>query len=278
MNENQIVYLVSAPLDANSSSIANHACFPALGVLALGTWLKNRIPEVEVIVRDGSVYSQDKILKDIEKYQPAVTCVSVLGSTYQNALEIARTAKLNGSTTIFGNDHAAQLADKIIKRPFVDYIVSSEYGEESLESLVRRQFGENISLDEIPHLVWFEETVKGFDYVRDRSDLSIMNSKLSKSKTRRNVLDVFPITDRTLYPEQHWKTYLRNYLKKFGKLHRTEITGVTTINRARGCSRANNKCKFCDMYLEPVSSSPERFWEEVKMANLQVGANVFYEA
>ena len=36
------VYLVNAGNDPGFASIANDATFPALGVLALGTWLKKR--------------------------------------------------------------------------------------------------------------------------------------------------------------------------------------------------------------------------------------------
>jgi len=57
------------------------------------------------------------------------------------------------------------------------------------------------------------------------------------------------------------------------------VTGVTTMNRARGCNRApdNIKCKHCDMLLDVSFSSPKMFWKEVQTANEQVESNVFYE-
>jgi hypothetical protein len=142
-----------------------------------------------------------------------------------------------------------------------------------------------VPLEAIPHLTWFDTKgsggckVTGFDYETGRKTLSLLGSKLDKAGKRREALDVFPIVDRTLYPQKHWEAYLKNYLNKFEGLHKIPVTGVSTMNRARGCSRASDikKCKFCDMYLDPVSSSPEMFWREAKAANEQVGANVLYE-
>jgi radical SAM superfamily enzyme YgiQ (UPF0313 family) len=283
----EVVYLVNAANDAGMSAIANDYSFPALGVLSLGTWLKQRMPDLEVIVRDGGVHSHNKVLEDIFDYAPSIVGVSVLGTSYQNALQIAETAKAFGATTIFGNDQASQLSRKILQnRPFVDYVIGSEYGEESLELLVRHELGEDVPLESIPHLTWFDTKgpggckVTGFDYEKGRNTLSILGSNLDKSGGDRwGVLDVFPIVDRTLYPQEHWDAYLKNYMSKFAGLHKIPVTGVSTMNRARGCNRAkdNVKCKFCDMFLDPTSSTPEMFWKEAKAAYEQVGANVLYE-
>src|SRR3989338_1254794 len=96
---------------------------------------------------------------------------------------------------------------------------------------------------------------------------------------RKTALDIFPIVDRTLYPEDHWQTYLGNYMKKFANLHTQPVLGVTTMNRARGCNRQGSaKCKHCDMLLDISMSSPQVFWEEVRAAYNQVRATSFYEA
>jgi len=72
---------------------------------------------------------------------------------------------------------------------------------------------------------------------------------------------------------------LSNYLNACGELHTgEEITGVTTMNRVRGCSRARNPCSFCNIFtLDPQFSTAKIFWDEVVTANKQVNANVFYE-
>ena len=278
--KNNLVYLVNAGNDPGMSAIANDYSFPALGVLSLGTWLKQQIPDLEVMVRDGGVHPQKEILEDIEKHRPSLVGISVLSTSYQNALQIAQAAKDSGASTVFGNDQAAQLSQKILlNRPYVDFVVGSEYGEESLELLIRHLNGEDISLLSIPHLTYREgEQIKGFEYQRDKDLLSITLSALNKSKGRRTALDVYPIVDRTLFPKEHWDTYLKNYLSKFAGLHSSKVTGVSTMNRARGCSRQGRDiCKHCDMLLDISFSSPQMFWEEAKAAYQQVGANVLYE-
>lgn len=107
-----------------------------------------------------------------------------------------------------------------------------------------------------------------------------------------NVLDIFPIVNRRLYPQSHWDAYVRNYNNEFRLYHSSPVRGVTTMNRMRGCNRmvyrdlnsadedvqSYHRCSVCDILLSSAAkSSPEIFWEEVKSAYEQVGATVFYE-
>lgn len=283
MTNLDLIYLVNAGNDSGMSSIANDHSFPALGVLALGTWLKNYLPQIEVVVRDGGIVGNKEIIQETERLKPGIVGVSVLSTSYQNSLEIALHAKEFGAYTVFGNDQASQLSRKILeRRSYVDFVVGSEYGEKSLELLVRSLRGESIGFNDIPDLTYRANgEIRGFNYETDRKLLSIVSSPLYRAKDRKNALDIFPVVDRQLFPtETHWKRYLENYLAKFSLLHEgQEVTGVTTMNRARGCSRASDaaKCSFCDMLLDISFSSPEKFWEEVREAHRQVGANVFYE-
>lgn len=277
-----LVYLVNAPNDIGMAAIANYHTFPALGVLTLGTWLKQKIPGVDVVVRDGGVFPIGQIVEEISSLRPWIVGVSVLATSYQNSILLAQHAKDCGAYTVFGNDQASQLSQKILeKRSFVDFVLGSEYGEVPLELLVRSLRGEPIKLEKIPDLTYREKgNVKGFRFMRDRTLLSIVSSPAYLAGIRKNALDVFPVVDRSLYPEEHWRAYLRNYLKKYARLHQDRpLTGVTTINRARGCSRSKDaiKCKHCDVLLDVSFSSPRIFWEEVRTANEQVGSNIFYE-
>lgn len=313
MSNKNLVYLVNAGNDVGMSSIANDHSFPALGVLALGTWLQNYVPDIEVVVRDGGVVGNEAIVREIEKLKPGIVGVSVLSTSYKNSLEIALHAKELGAYTIFGNDQASQLSRRILeRRPYVDFVIGSEYGEKALELLVRSLRGEPLSFDKIPDLTYrVNGEIRGFDYEKDKQLLSIVSSPLYHAPSRKNALDIFPLVDRTLFPmETHWDKYRENYLAKFWQLHlpqnslkelntslksgsltkeqykkkgieeaKNYVTGVTTMNRARGCSRAKEpaKCNFCDMLLDISFSSPEIFWGEVEEAYKQVGANVFYE-
>ena len=284
--QSNLVYIVNAGNDEGMSSIANDYTFPALSALALGTWLQVRVPEVETIVRDGGVATQAKVLAEIERYKPGLLSVSVLSMSYRNALEMAEVGKSVGAYVLFGNDHASQLSHEILQqRPYVDFVLGSEYGELPLELLVRSLLNGDDGYTKILDLTYRNASGKvvGYKYDRDKHLLPITRSPIYLSNfdnlRRKTSMDVFPFTNRNLYPDDHWQTYLENYKSRFSHLHGDEeITGVTTMNRLRGCSRAQNPCSFCDILtLDPQFSSADNFWGEVKQAYEQVRANVFYE-
>jgi radical SAM superfamily enzyme YgiQ (UPF0313 family) len=280
MKQVRTVYLVNAGNDAGISAIANDHSFPALGILTLGTWLQNSFSDIHIVARDGGVISSERINQEIGELRPDVVGISVLSTSYQNGLATAQAANGVGAKVVLGNDHAAQLSRRILeKRPYVDFVIGSEYGEKSLELLIRALRGEDIPLGAIPHLTYRQHgQVCSPD--SGTGNLSIIGPSAYGDLRRTRALDIFPVPDRTLYPEEHWKSYLSNYLAKFSGLHLDEaVIGVATMNRARGCSRANDetKCKFCDMFLDPAFSSPKLFWTDVREAHRQVGANVFYE-
>ncbi|WP_121574403.1 B12-binding domain-containing radical SAM protein [Brenneria alni] len=278
-----IIYLVNAPNDPTMSKIANEQCFPALNMLVLGTWLKKRIPEFEVICSDGGIVGEEEILSDIKRLKPWFVGISVLAPTYAPALRIASEAKKIGAYTTFGNDQASQLSYKILQyRKEVDFVLGAEYGEYPLEKLIRKLAYDDCNFSDIPSLTWRNANgdITGFNYDTDKHKLGILNHELLGDRDRDNALDIFPATNRLLYSEGIWSTALNNYKKSFGHLHHGALpSGITTMNRVRGCSRANEKikCKHCDMLLDISFSSPHRFWEEVKLANQQIHAELFYE-
>ncbi len=291
MTNKDLVYLVNAGNDGGIASASNDHSFPALSVLALGTWLHNRMPDVEVVARDGGVKTNNGIKEEISKLNPVIVGVSALCTSYQNSLDLAKTAKGLGAKVVFGNDQASQTSRLILEnQPDVDYVIGAEYGELPLELLVKHIRGNNVPLDKIPSLTYRKDgQIQGFDFNNSahKAALSITSPFSGYNEIilenglrtgRRDVLDIFPIVDRNLYPKDHWDAYLKNYLGKFSGLHKQPVLGVTTMNRARGCNRQGSaKCKHCDMLLDISSSSPQMFWEEVKAAHGQVKATSFYE-
>lgn len=279
--QHKVIYLVNSPSDGGMASTANDHSFPALAPIALGTWMQTHFPDFEIICRDGGVMSIDDICGEIERLEPWLVGASVLCTTYQNSLRIAETAKGVGAYTVFRNDQASQLGQKILRnRPYVDFVICSEYGEAALELLTRVLLGEEGRFEDIPDLCYRENgEIKGFEYHRDKKRLSILKSPLYKATKREGALDIFPTVNRKLYPQSHWSAYLQNYKSKFERFHENSANGVTTMNRARGCSRSKEtiKCRHCDMLLDVSFSSPARFWDEVISAHHDTGADVFWE-
>ncbi|MAG02556.1 hypothetical protein CMI42_04415 [Candidatus Pacearchaeota archaeon] len=330
MTDKDLIYLVNAGNDPGMASMSNDYSFPALGVLALGTWLKQKMPnEIDLMVRDGAVRSLEDVIEEITTNRPLLVGVSTLCTSYQNSLKIAEAAKSYGGTVVFGNDQASQNSKSILKhQENVDYIIGAEYGEVPLELLVRHIRGEEIPLNQIPTLTYRSKSgeIKGFDYDDpvNRSFMLITNPfsgyRILREEghvNKKDVIDLFPVVDRTLFPKDHWDTYLNNYLGKFASFHldnslieqlkerhpnwcdethsdhrmykektieraREVVSGVSTMNRIRGCSRRGESiCRHCDIVGvrngEISMSSPEMFWEEVRAAYNQVGANSLYE-
>ena len=69
-----------------------------------------------------------KVIEKIEQLQPDAIAFSVITSTYQWSLEIAREAKkiLPQVKVIFGGVHVSAVPDRVINRPEVDFVVVGE--------------------------------------------------------------------------------------------------------------------------------------------------------
>ncbi|HEV2343280.1 MAG TPA: radical SAM protein [Actinocrinis sp.] len=267
------VLLVNAATDEGVSSIANDGTFPALGVVSLATALLRHRPWLEVIAVDGQVTPMAEIERLVWDFAPDVLGVSALGTSYANTLVITRVGKDAGAVTILGNDQAAVLARQILaRRPEVDYVCAADVGEFALCAFVDALNGER-PIESVPQLLY--RGPAGIVH----NDLPELPGPPAGGGLSVRVLDAIPVPDRNLMPEANWRQYLLNYLDVYGGLHDAEVTGVTTMNRARGCARAKSPCHFCGIAdLSLRFSSPEVFWADVRAAQRQVEASVFYEA
>ncbi|MHC2484653.1 B12-binding domain-containing radical SAM protein [Rhizobium leguminosarum] len=272
MNISKIL-LVNVGMDTDVSAIANDGSFPALGVVSLATVLRRDHPEIDVIAIDGQVTPRQEVEALIHSFAPELVGFSVLGSSFKNSLYLAEVAKSRGAVTVFGNDHAAALGRQIMKRrPMVDFICTADIGEFAFSALVDFLKGGR-AITAVPRLMY-----RVGDEIR-HNDLPEVNY-VRPDGSFSYVLDTIPIPDRTLLPQHNWSAYLNSYLSRYGTLHADEIiTGVTTMNRARGCARAKNPCNFCGIAdLTPRFSSPAFFWEDVRRGISDVSASIFYEA
>ncbi|WP_407776307.1 B12-binding domain-containing radical SAM protein [Actinophytocola sp.] len=271
------VLLVNAGTDGDVSSIANDGTFPALGVVSLATVLRRDHSHLEVIAVDGQITLMSDIENLIDEFSPGLVAVSALGTSYRNTLRLTEYAKNAGAVTVVGNDQAAVMARQILtRREHVDYVCAADVGEFALSALVSALSGE-APLEAVPELLY--RTAHGVAYNR-LPEIPPGPAGGAGGAMRRNVLDAIPVPDRSLMPAENWQRYRHNYLARYGGLHDGEpVTGVTTINRARGCARVRHPCHFCGIAdLNLRFSSAEMFWRDVRAAQEQVDANIFYEA
>jgi radical SAM superfamily enzyme YgiQ (UPF0313 family) len=260
------IYLVNAGEDYDIIS-PNDGSFPPLGVLSIATTVRKYRPDTEVRVFDGMITEQEYIEQEILRNSPDIVGISVLGTSYQNSLSIAQAAKESGAITIFGNDHAAVMGGNILrKRKEVDYISAADVGEFAFLDFLDFLEG-NKRIEEVPKLIY-----------RTGNEIKFNNLPELPERKRHDYFDIIPVPERTILSSDDWETYLNNYLAGYSKFHSGEITGVATMNRARGCSRVKEPCGFCGILdLSLRFSSPEMFWEDVIGAKEQVNANFIYE-
>ncbi|MFI6293995.1 B12-binding domain-containing radical SAM protein [Nonomuraea sp. NPDC050790] len=273
----QSVLLVNAGSDADVSSIANDGTFPALGVVSLATVLRRDHPDLDVVAVDGQITPMAEIEQLVRDLDPDVLGVGVLATSYGNALRLAELGKNAGAVTVFGNDQATAMAERILKhREAVDYVCAADIGEFALSALVSAVKGER-PIESVPELLY--RTPRGLAHNR-LPEIPPEAVRGGGGAYTTMVLDAIPVPDRTLMPDNNWKRYLDNYLGRYGGFHDDEeITGVTTMNRARGCARVKAPCHFCGiMDLSLRFSSPEMFWNDVRTAQEQISASIFYEA
>ena len=262
------VYLINAEREESYSTMGNDGCFPALGVISLATMVKNRYPDYDVRVFDAQITNPSIIHQLIESEKPDVVGVSVLATSYQPGLKYAQTAKQNSSIVIFGNDQAAVHGKNILKkRPEVDYICTADAGEYPFLAFLDYLEGNRL-VTEVPQLLY--RTIDGIHGQEGQ--------ELATSTNRFSALDCLAVPDRSLLELGEWAVYRENYLQINPRENASIVDGVTTINRARGCSRVKKPCSYCGIKdLTLRFSSPSVFWSDVARAQEQINANVFFE-
>jgi anaerobic magnesium-protoporphyrin IX monomethyl ester cyclase len=225
---------------------------------------------------DGQIDSVDAIVSAIGRVKPSIVGISMYSTSIKNTVRITQEAKASGAITILGNDHASFHHRTLLSKvPEVDYICVGDVGEDTLGNLVDYAlFGGDLSI--VPNIAYRR---RGEIIVqRDIPGTSLVS--LGRQVKRSSTLDRISIPDRTLLAPEYWLNYKHAFVSQH---HRTidssQVRGVATINRARGCARARNRCRYCGIAdLDPKASSASMFWKDVKQAGVDVNANFLYEA
>lgn len=261
--EVESVYLVNSGKDENEQ----HSYFPALGIISLGTAVQKYRPDIELTVTDAQVVPLNEIKSSMKRKDPDVIGISVMARGYENALKLVKEGKEINSEVILGNSYAASMGENILRnRPEVDYISTSSVGEFSFLGFLDYLEGRK-NVTEVPKLLY-----------RKNGKINHNPETAFSWNDRWTALDQLPTPNRSLLSEREWDVFLNNYIHCYNRLHDGPVTGVTTINRAKGCPNYKRRCLFCGIEdLTLRFSSPEKFWEDVKRAKKQVDANVFFE-
>lgn len=281
------ITLINSGNDPGIGGNANAQAYPPLGITSLATALRHSLrADLDIRLLDGQVADTEEIIRELESTRPDLVGVSMYNTSIRNTVRIVQAAHGVGATTVLGNDHAAVHHEVLLRKlPEVDYICTSDIGEEFLVLLTA-------SLLTGCDVAWIPGLARRIDgrVVHNplmRADrvpedvASVISTALPlTSGPPATVLDGIPIPDRTLLPMSYWEYYRAAFERQTRRTFDTSgVTGVATVNRARGCARSKSPCGYCGIAdLSLRASSPDVFWADIRSARDSVGANVIYES
>lgn len=192
--------------------------WPPLGILYCAGVLIGEGIEVSILDQAVKVFSTRQTVNWVKKENPHILGFSVLNSSMEEAVKIARQAKMENPnlTIVFGNYHATFNAERILnKYPFVDMIVRGEGEYTCLELGKCLEKGGAL------------RKVAGITFRKNGIVVSSPDRPLIKD------VDTLPFPDRDLIDAQYSSTIygVKVATKKF-----------STIVSSRGCPF---RCTFC---------------------------------
>ena len=229
-------------LGASSRSdtyIAKFARWPQpLGILSIGTYIKQNNPGVEVEILDGNnVLTLNEVKNKIGADLIGISATAV---GYNNAVEVAKVAKKRGARVILGGATATPLAREILRYyDFVDAVIRYD-GEVAFSKYVA-----GAPLDSIENLVY-----------RD-------NREIKENPIKLPCLDELPVPDRDLLGmEVYFKNSKDPKYPICEPFHRP-----MNIYSQKGCmwrSQEEGGCVFCSVpYYDLRLRDPKLVWDEI---------------
>ncbi len=257
--------------DNDEAGNANIASFPPLGIISMASMVKEKFNnECQTILYDGQLEPLEDVKRHISEECADIVLVSMYCTGIRYSLECVKTAHESGAITVLGNDHAKAHYKTILRKiPEVDLISMDEFGE-FLSYFVAEALLKNKNIYEVPNIAYMAENGE------------ITHTKCICNKNKALMEDPYsniPLPDRKLLSNYYWESYLNNFRNIKGRLYSREgATGITTINRARGCVNLKHRCSYCGIGdLNLYLSSPDSFWTDIRNAKKDINANYFYE-
>jgi radical SAM superfamily enzyme YgiQ (UPF0313 family) len=219
--------------------IAKFARWPQpLGIVSVGTYIKQYNPGVEVEILDGNnVFTLDQV---IDKLDADIVGISATAGGYDNAIKIAKVAKQKGARVVLGGATATPLAREILKfYDFVDVVIRYD-GELAFSKYVA-----TAPLDSIENLVY-----RG-------------NHEIKENPIKLPYLDELPIPDRDLLDMD---VYFKNSKDPAYPIC-DPFKRPMNIYSQKGCmwrSKEEGGCIFCSVpYYNLRLRKPKLVWDEI---------------
>ncbi len=212
-----------------------------LGILSIATFLRQRRPDVEIEILDGSVLSREELERRVGADIVGLTTIT---RGYPHALVLAEKAKKLGAKVVLGGMYATAFGATILEnRPFVDAVVKYD-GEASFTKYVNGE-----PLERIENLVYRQS-----------------NGVIRENPIKLLDTEDFPIPDRSFLS---LPPYDENYARNVGG----PFKRGGTVYTQRGCrwrAESHKGCIFCAIpdYIWRVKK-PERIWQEIAQLHEQ---------
>ena len=195
--------------------------------------------------------------------------LACLPALTRRALRLAEHAKTAyGSKIVVGNDHVGFLPELILRnRPYVDYVVAAEFGEEVMSYIVGRELG-------LPQLYDFPNSGENAIYFRNGNGVEALRFPTKEMPAIYRDEGDIPRIDLML---EDFGKIIENYNRIYGKWHDHRMVPFV-INNARGCGMWKAPCMMCSIRdLRLREGKPELFWKAVDHYNKEYGVNFFFE-
>ncbi len=224
--------------------------FAPLWVLALLTYLKEKIPNIKFKIIDAwfgkfQITNPKRIEKEIKDFKPDFVGLSPLGINYSNTLKIARISKKLGAKVILGGCHATHLRKEILENRGPgsdDYCVDAVVQYDGEKALYEYIIGKDPS--RINNLVYLE-----------------------KGKVRENPIELL---DLDLLPMPDFD--LSDYSKKDG------FTFNIISQRGCGWQEKSGGCVFCPRIRPKLYfKNSKKLWRAISYLNKKYNPCLIYD-
>lgn len=225
---------------------ANDGLYWPVGLLNIGTYIKQADLNTEVEIYDGELYPDINALKACIDPEARVVGISTNTINYENCLRLARKAKSLGLNVILGGPHATFFTELILQnQPYVDSIIYGK-GERAFLEYVQRP------IEEVSNLVW-----------RDKK------GKINRNKRKTGLtLDELPLPDYSLL---NLNIYQTNHKAAYPDFPDKPMSIFTH----EGCAKRIKfgRCSFCSIITPTYYRTPEQVWHEIQRAVAEFNFN-----
>ena len=234
-----------------------------MGILLVGSLLKDTLPSLEVEILDGELYTESELEEKVRGSE--ILGLSANTNNYQNCVKLANYAKRSGTRkVIVGGPHASatlsykdkkiSMAGNILRnQPDIDAAIMYDGGQAFLQYFIESQ-KMHPDYSGINNLFW--RTQEG--------DLQSNSVDLPTNPPRFTDMD-FSLMDFGKY----WKEHKR----EFPDMSEQYVEGFTHV----GCVwREKRGCIFCDIPF-PFNNyqAPGRFWRDLREARTRLNIRAF---